>query len=790
MNPVKTAHTLDLVRRARRLRRTSGIRTYVRETRLSADQFLYPLFVTTGSGVRREVPSMPGVFQLSVDEAVRETEAARADGVPGVLLFGLPSKKDDIGSGAYDADAPVQSAVRAIKRSSPDTVVVTDVCLCEYTSHGHCGILEGHDVANDVTVDQLVRAAVSHAAAGADIVAPSDMMDGRVGAIRRALDERGFEGVAIMSYAAKYCSGFYGPFRDAADSAPQFGDRRTHQMDPANAEEALREVEQDIEEGADIVMVKPAMPYLDIVRRVKDTFGYPTAAYQVSGEYAMIKAAAARGWIDEPRIMMESLTSIARAGADIIITYYAREAARRALVAAANRIMALQISEALRRAPRRSSPAASTALSAPSRPSAARPCSFDSASGSHITDVDGRSYIDYVMSWGPLIHGHAPRSLVKALAAAARHGTSFGAPTELEVELGELVRSMMPSLERVRFVSSGTEATMSAVRVARAHTRREKIIKFEGCYHGHGDQFLVQAGSGLTTLGMPTSPGVTRAAAADTLLATYNDVASVERLCESFPDQIAALIVEPIAGNMGMVLPEPRFLQGLRDVCTRYRILLIFDEVITGFRVGTGGAQGWSGVVPDLTCLGKIIGGGLPVGAYGGREDLMRLVAPSGPVYQAGTLSGNPLAMTAGLWSLKRLSKGLYKQLTDLGAQLADGLADAARRRRRRAAGEWHRIGADAVLHISAGQKLSDGSALRRREIRRLLQGDARARRLSAAFAVRSVVPVGRAHRARRRQDHQGRARSDERGREARITGRAKRQRLCPLPRSSHASVH
>jgi glutamate-1-semialdehyde 2,1-aminomutase len=221
---------------------------------------------------------------------------------------------------------------------------------------------------------------------------------------------------------------------------------------------------------------------------------------------------------------------------------------------------------------------------------------------------------------------------------------------------------------------------MSAVRVARAHTRREKIIKFEGCYHGHADQFLVQAGSGLTTLGTPTSPGVTRAAAADTLLAAYNDVASVERLCESFRDQIAALIVEPIAGNMGMVLPEPRFLQALRDVCTRHRIVLIFDEVITGFRIGTGGAQGWSGVTPDLTCLGKIIGGGLPVGAYGGREDLMRLVAPSGPVYQAGTLSGNPLAMTAGLWSLKRLSKNLYKHMGELGTALADGLADAARR--------------------------------------------------------------------------------------------------------------
>ena len=328
MNPVQTSHALSLVKRSRRLRRSAGIRAFVRETRLSSEQFLYPLFVCEGQKVRRDVPTMPGVFQLSVDEAVKETEAARAEGVPGVLLFGIPAHKDDIGSSAYDSDAPVQAAVRAIKRNAPDTVVVTDVCLCEYTSHGHCGILDGHDVANDATVDQLVRVALSHAAAGADIVAPSDMMDGRVGAIRRALDERGFEQVAIMSYAAKYCSAFYGPFREAAESAPKFGDRRTHQMDPANVEEALREVEQDIEEGADIVMVKPAMPYLDVVTRVKERFGYPTAAYQVSGEYSMIKAASANGWLDEPRAMMEALTSIARAGADIIITYYARQAAR------------------------------------------------------------------------------------------------------------------------------------------------------------------------------------------------------------------------------------------------------------------------------------------------------------------------------------------------------------------------------------------------------------------------------------------------------------------------------
>ena len=271
---------------------------------------------------------MPGVYQLSVDEVVKEAAAAQADGVPGVLLFGLPDSKDPTGSAAWDADAPVQSAVRALKREVPALLVVTDVCLCEYTSHGHCGLLVDGEVVNDATVELLARSALSHAAAGADIVAPSDMMDGRVGRIRRALDEAGFPEVAIMSYAAKYCSAFYGPFRDAADSAPAFGDRRSHQMDPANVEEALREVALDIEEGADIVMVKPAMTYLDVIARVKAEFGMPTAAYHVSGEYAMLKAAARNGWIDEPRAMLETLTAIRRAGADIIITYYARDAAR------------------------------------------------------------------------------------------------------------------------------------------------------------------------------------------------------------------------------------------------------------------------------------------------------------------------------------------------------------------------------------------------------------------------------------------------------------------------------
>ncbi|MBI2827686.1 MAG: glutamate-1-semialdehyde 2,1-aminomutase [Acidobacteria bacterium] len=301
------------------------------------------------------------------------------------------------------------------------------------------------------------------------------------------------------------------------------------------------------------------------------------------------------------------------------------------------------------------------------------------ASGATIEDVDGNRFIDYVMSWGPLIHGHAPRGLVKAIAGAARLGTSFGAPSPLEHELGERVRALIPSMERVRFVSSGTEAAMSAARVARAFTGRDKIVKFAGCYHGHADGFLVKAGSGATTLGVPTSPGVARPVAADTLLARYNDLASVDALCEAQAGAIAAVIVEPIAGNMGLVSPTEGFLQGLRTLTTRHGILLVFDEVISGFRASAGGAQSIFGITPDLTCLGKIIGGGLPVGAYGGRADIMEMVAPAGPVYQAGTLSGNPLAMTAGLWSLKRLTPRLYKDLARRGSLLAAGLADAAR---------------------------------------------------------------------------------------------------------------
>ncbi|MBI4486200.1 MAG: glutamate-1-semialdehyde 2,1-aminomutase [Acidobacteria bacterium] len=310
----------------------------------------------------------------------------------------------------------------------------------------------------------------------------------------------------------------------------------------------------------------------------------------------------------------------------------------------------------------------------------ASPLFIRRASGCHLEDVDGNTFIDYVMSWGPLIHGHAPRGLVRALASAARDGTSYGAPSPLEVELGERVRRLMPSIERVRFVNSGTEAAMSAVRVARAAARRELIVKFEGCYHGHADAFLVRAGSGALTLGTPTSPGVTAGAAGDTLTASYNDPDSVHRLFDAHRDRIAAIIVEPIAGNMGVVPPADGFLRGLREVCSASGSLLIFDEVISGFRASAGGAQQLASVRPDLTCLGKIIGGGLPVGAYGGRADLMELVSPAGPVYQAGTLSGNPLAMAAGIWALDRLSPRLYAGLAAMTTRLASGLADAARR--------------------------------------------------------------------------------------------------------------
>jgi porphobilinogen synthase len=312
----------------RRLRASESLRNLVRETHLEPSQFIFPLFVVEGEGVRREIGSMPGNYQLSIDELLKECETTERLGIGGVMLFGIPSQKDEAASGAYDENGIVQQAVRALKHALPKLVAITDVCNCEYTSHGHCGKVVDGDVDNDATLEWLAAAAVSHARAGADIVAPSDMMDGRVGAIREALDGAGFAQTPILSYAAKYASCFYGPFREAAESTPQFGDRRSYQMDPANAREAMREIALDLEEGADMIMVKPAMPYLDILRMARDSFDEPLAAYQVSGEFSMITAAVRNGWIDRDRAILESLTSIRRAGADMILTYFAHAAAR------------------------------------------------------------------------------------------------------------------------------------------------------------------------------------------------------------------------------------------------------------------------------------------------------------------------------------------------------------------------------------------------------------------------------------------------------------------------------
>ncbi|GJQ31950.1 MAG: delta-aminolevulinic acid dehydratase [Ignavibacteriaceae bacterium] len=315
-------------KRLRRLRYNPRVRDLVRETILTKNDFIYPLFVVPGQNVREEIRSMPGVFRFSIDNLVKECREVAEMGIPAVILFGIPEHKDEVGSDAYSDEGIIQRAVRAVKAEVQNLLVMTDVCLCEYTSHGHCGVLNGEEILNDETVELLVKEAVSHAKAGADVIAPSDMMDGRVAAIRKGLDENGFRNIPVLSYAVKYASGFYGPFRDAADSAPAFGDRRSHQMDPANGDEAIREALSDVEEGADIIMVKPAGAYLDIIRRVKEATGMPMAAYQVSGEYAMIKAAGRNDWIDEERVMMESLVAIKRAGADMILTYFAKDASR------------------------------------------------------------------------------------------------------------------------------------------------------------------------------------------------------------------------------------------------------------------------------------------------------------------------------------------------------------------------------------------------------------------------------------------------------------------------------
>ena len=531
-----------------------------------------------------------------------------------MILFGIPEEKDDEGSGAWIDDGIVQQALRALRPRFPELLLLTDVCLCEYTAHGHCGVLRDGDVDNDASLDLIARTAVSHVEAGADAVCPSDMMDGRVGAIRDQLPE-----TPIVAYSAKYASSFYGPFREAAGSAPSFGDRRGYQMDPGNVREALRECALDVAEGADVLMVKPALPYLDVIRAVRDRFDLPLAAYNVSGEYAMVKAAAAAGDLDERAAALESLVAISRAGADVVITYWAKELApccsshgavasgaegdaRRRELAGAGDARGRRRRAVLRRPRRRRVPRDDR------RPPPAR----------------------LGQSWGPLLFGHADPETLAAVEDATRRGTSFGAPTQGEVELAEEIVDAVPSAELVRLVSSGTEAAMSAIRLARGFTRRDRVLKFEGCYHGHGDAFLARAGSGLATLGIPSSPGVPSGVTADTIVVPYNDV------------EAAAAAVARLRGGScgdprrarrrehGVVPPATGFLEALRALCDASGALLVFDEVITGFRVARGGAQERYGVLPDLTILGKIVGGGLPLAAFAGRGEVMERLAPAG----------------------------------------------------------------------------------------------------------------------------------------------------------------
>ena len=653
--------------RLRRLRRTEALRSLVRETELTPSQLVMPLFACPGEGVVRPVEGLPGLAQRSVDEIAREGAELQALGVPAVLLFGIPEEKDDEGSGAWADDGIVQRALAALRDAAPELTLLTDVCLCEYTSHGHCGVLRDGEVSNDETLDLLARTAVSHVEAGADAVCPSDMMDGRVGAIREALPE-----TPIVSYAAKYASAFYGPFREVAESTPAFGDRRGYQMDPANVREALRECALDLAEGADVLMVKPALPYLDVIRAVRDRFDCPVWAYNVSGEYAMVEAAAAAGHLDRQRAVLESAhrDPPRRRGDD------------RHVLGEGRRIVAsLTQTELWRRATRLIPGGVNSPVRAMKAVGLDEPLFVDRGEGAYLVDVEGRRFVDWVQSWGPLLFGHADPETLAAVTDAATRGTTFGAATEAEVELASEIVDAVPSVEMVRLVSSGTEAAMSTIRLARACTRRDRIIKFAGCYHGHADALLASAGSGIATLGIPSTPGVPSSVAADTIVCDYNDVDGAAAAVRALRGGAGRDPRRARRGEHGCRAARAGVSRGAARRCaTRRGALLVFDEVITGFRIARGGAQERFGVLPDLTILGKIVGGGLPLAAFGGRAELMERLAPAGDVYQAGTLSGNPLATAAGLSVLRRLrDPAVYDELERRSARLADGLAPFGR---------------------------------------------------------------------------------------------------------------
>jgi len=451
--------------RTRRLRKTESIRRLVRETQLSVDDLIYPLFIEEGENIETEIASMPGIKRFSLDTISKELDQVVALNIPAVILFGIPAHKDEEGTETWNDNGVIQKAIRFIKTNYPSLYVITDVCFCEYTNHGHCGVIHNNDIDNDATLINLEKQVVSHAKAGVDMVAPSGMMDGTIETVRKALDHHNFKDVPIMAYSVKYASAFYGPFRDAADSAPSFGDRKTYQMDPANRVEGLREATYDVTEDADILMVKPALSYLDVVRDLKNNFDKPIACYNVSGEYAMVKAASEKGWIDGDKVMLESLLSMKRAGADIIIT-----------------LMKLKNSQELYK---KGLKHLVGAVNSPVRAFASvggNPLFIKKAKGSKVVDVDNNKYVDYVGSYGPMILGHRHKKVQKAIDKALKNGYTFGASTKNEIKLAKIVCDAFPGMDKVRFVNSGTEACMSAVRLARGFTGKDKIIKFAGWF--------------------------------------------------------------------------------------------------------------------------------------------------------------------------------------------------------------------------------------------------------------------------------------------------------------------
>ena len=490
-------------------------------------------------------------------------------------------------------------------------------------------------------------------------------------AIRALLDKNGFTQTSILSYAIKHSGAYYGPFREAADSSPKFGDRKTYQMDPRNAREGLRDALLDIEEGADMLMVKPALPNLDLIWRLRERTLAPICAYHVSSEFSSVKAADRLGWVNGDQLMYEHLIAIRRAGADLIVTYAGRRGRGERLDLMSNDTL---FAEALTHFP--------GGVSSPVRAFRAvggTPKFFKKASGAWFEDEDGQRFLDLCMSWGPLILGHAHPDILAAVTEAMQEGLTFGAPSRRELALARTIKEMVPFVEKMRFVSSGTEAVMSALRAARGFTGRERILKFEGCYHGHSDGLLVKAGSGLVTFGAPTSAGVPKAIAELTSVVTLDDLETLERTFAEIGNELAAAIIEPIPANNGLLLQRPEFLKRLRELCTKHGVVLIFDEVISGFRVAPGGAAERLGITPDMGTYGKIIGGGMPVGLYGGRKDIMGVVAPDGPVYQAGTLSGQSRGHGRGPRHHGEADPGLLRRAGSQRRQVGRGLRDHPR---------------------------------------------------------------------------------------------------------------